>query len=155
MLNWTLQNVKVRHRQQVQLPWSGTSEAELVWELVWRWMHRSSTNRRHRPGITFPQTKYTHFLPCCLLVYIPLFVIFWQRGGGRWGGADSWRTAAQRRTVSVRIFTPGSRGKGAHDAWSILWSSSCGLASGSRDLGHSRHTVGLRSPQLPAALVWH
>lgn len=59
-------------------------------------------------GITFPQTKYTHFLPCCLLVYIPLFVIFWQRGGGRWwrwwwwGGADSWRTAAQRSAELFR-----------------------------------------------------
>lgn len=83
-------------------------------------------------GITFHPTKYIHLLSCCLLNYMPLFVIFWQKGVGvevgagvEWRGsqtADAPQLRAQ--SVSVRIFILGSKRKGAHNVWPILGNSS-------------------------------
>ena len=98
----------------------------------------TSNQSTPRAGIAFHQTKYTHLHSCCLLLHIPLFVIFLTKGveggrreggggggGGRGGAADSWRhRGGGALRLSVRIFSRGYRRKGAHDVSPILGNSS-------------------------------
>ena len=72
----------------------------------------TSNQSTPRAGIAFHQTKYTHLHSCCLLLHIPLFVIFLTKGveggrreggggggggGGRGGGQTADGTAAAER----------------------------------------------------------